>query len=356
MSNSNNTHAKSVASSATSASSNHHHPSNTRRSSASGAGPGGGGGGKSSSGGGGASSGSTVTTTTTTTPTPACAACKYQRRKCNPDCTLAPYFPADHQRQFLNAHRLFGVSNIIKTLRGLDPSQRAAAMGSIIFQSDARARDPIGGCYRIILELQRQIDRDSAELDLVLRQLAICRAQAQQQQQPPLAAPALPAELNVASTINLIDQADNPSTDHGVVDIPTLQQEQQERERQEQQQQEQQYLYYYFGGGDDGGDEQPHGNNDNASEIAIKDVHGAGVEPPPDSPMLGQQYHRQHYVDDDDVVKPAPVEALFDVVRHHQAFLVAGEEDDSSKVDTSPDLDYRFDRFPASLSVHAYPG
>ncbi|XP_008813836.1 LOB domain-containing protein 22-like [Phoenix dactylifera] len=87
--------------------------------------------------------------------TQACAACKYQRRKCNQDYTLASYFPADQQRQFLNAHRLFGVSNILKIICHLDPVQCAEAMHSIIFQSNARAHDPVGGCYSIILELER---------------------------------------------------------------------------------------------------------------------------------------------------------------------------------------------------------
>ncbi|PQQ04609.1 LOB domain-containing protein 22 [Prunus yedoensis var. nudiflora] len=56
-------------------------------------------------------------------------------------------------------------------------------MRTIIFQSDIRANDPVGGCYRIIRELQRLIEYNKAELDIVLHQLAICRAQAQQQQQ-----------------------------------------------------------------------------------------------------------------------------------------------------------------------------
>ncbi|XP_043721228.1 LOB domain-containing protein 22-like [Telopea speciosissima] len=109
----------------------------------------------------------------------ACAACKYQRRKCTPGCTLAPYFPADQQRQFLNAHKLFGVSNILKIIRNLDPSQKDEAMRTMILQADIRANDPVGGCYRLIHELQCQIERDKAQLQLVLHQLAICRAQAQ---------------------------------------------------------------------------------------------------------------------------------------------------------------------------------
>ncbi|KAL1829277.1 hypothetical protein ACET3Z_007689 [Daucus carota] len=109
----------------------------------------------------------------------ACAACKYQRRKCAPDCILAPYFPHDRQQQFLNAHKLFGVSNITKIIRYLDQPDKDEAMRTIIYQSDVRANDPVGGCYRIIRELQRQIEYNRAELQLVLHQLAYCRAQNQ---------------------------------------------------------------------------------------------------------------------------------------------------------------------------------
>ncbi|KAL1810586.1 LOB domain-containing protein 22 [Daucus carota subsp. sativus] len=82
----------------------------------------------------------------------ACAACKYQRRKCAPDCILAPYFPHLRQRQFLNAHKLFGVSNITKIIRNLEKYDKDEAMRTIIYQADVRASDPVGGCYRIIRE------------------------------------------------------------------------------------------------------------------------------------------------------------------------------------------------------------
>ncbi|KAL3618230.1 hypothetical protein CASFOL_038551 [Castilleja foliolosa] len=108
----------------------------------------------------------------------ACAACKYQRRKCAADCILAPYFPHDRQRQFLNAHRLFGVSNIVKIVRHLDPVAKDHAMRTIIFQSDARAADPVGGCHRIIRDLEYQIGLAKAELDVVLHHLALCRRHA----------------------------------------------------------------------------------------------------------------------------------------------------------------------------------
>ncbi|PUZ51356.1 hypothetical protein GQ55_6G177600 [Panicum hallii var. hallii] len=142
--------------------------------------------------GGGSGSGSGVTNQ-------ACAACKYQRRKCNPDCPLAPYFPADQQRRFLNAHRLFGVSNILKTLKRLRPDLCADAMSTLIYQSDMRAQDPVGGCYRFILSLERQLELETAELTAVLHHLALCR-------QAAAAATAIPpqeggmADLDVTSS------------------------------------------------------------------------------------------------------------------------------------------------------------
>ncbi|KAG9129440.1 hypothetical protein Leryth_026947 [Lithospermum erythrorhizon] len=108
----------------------------------------------------------------------ACAACKYQRRKCASDCILAPYFPQNRQGQFINAHKLFGVSNITKIIRHLEQPLKDEAMRTIIFQSDARASDPVGGCYRIIQELQRHINYYTAELELVYHHLELCRAHA----------------------------------------------------------------------------------------------------------------------------------------------------------------------------------
>ncbi|KAL2493240.1 LOB domain-containing protein 22 [Abeliophyllum distichum] len=130
--------------------------------------------------------------------TQACAACKYQRRKCAPDCILAPYFPHERHHQFLNAHKLFGVSNIIKIIRHLDQQSKDDAMRTIIFQSDVRACDPVGGCYRIIRSLERQINVAKAELEIVLHHLALCRAQAAAVQHQA----ALQAVNDIDSTLN----------------------------------------------------------------------------------------------------------------------------------------------------------
>ncbi|KAG6505537.1 hypothetical protein ZIOFF_037893 [Zingiber officinale] len=135
----------------------------------------------SSSGGGGGSGGASQ----------ACAVCKFQRRRCRPECLLAPFFPAKDAAKFQNAHRLFGVSNIQKIVRPLDPLQRAVAMETIIYESDMRAADPVSGCLGVVHQLQCQIRHDFAELEFVLNKLNACRAAAtaasQQQRQVPAA-------------------------------------------------------------------------------------------------------------------------------------------------------------------------
>ncbi|KAJ0971350.1 hypothetical protein J5N97_019309 [Dioscorea zingiberensis] len=163
-------------------------------------------------------------------PSQACAACKYQRRKCNPDCTLAPYFPADSQRQFLNAHRLFGVSNILRIIRGLDPVRRSEAMRSIIFQSNARALDPVGGCYRIIVDLEQHLQLLSTELSLILHHLSIFRSHSSHPPPPP---PPLIHPPLLPPPDNLFDPVQPP-------------QQQQQEEQQEQEQHPQLYNYFSF--------------------------------------------------------------------------------------------------------------
>ncbi|CAA6658241.1 unnamed protein product [Spirodela intermedia] len=224
-------------------------------------------------------------------PTQACAACKYQRRKCNPDCTLAPYFPADHHRQFINAHRLFGVSNILKTLRGLDHPQRTWAMKNITFQSNMRSQDAVGGCYRIIFDIQRQIEVGLADQEQLVRYLALCRAQAQ-------------ARVNSQPFLPDANVIGNPIADD------------------HQLHQQQPFLYYCAGGGE-------------ASGSVVK-THEGGVDPPPSSsPLrlcgidLGQDLQRPE--NDEGHHERLPLD-MFEL-RNHQptTFPAAIEEEDVQK-------------------------
>ncbi|KAF5186086.1 Lob domain-containing protein [Thalictrum thalictroides] len=111
----------------------------------------------------------------------ACAACKYQRRKCAPDCALAPYFPPDQPKMFQNAHRLYGVSNILKILKMLNPSQKKEAMQSIIYQSNIREKYPVHGCLGVIACLEHCIHQTKLELEDVMTQINIYRQHHQNQ-------------------------------------------------------------------------------------------------------------------------------------------------------------------------------
>lgn len=119
--------------------------------------------------------------------TPACAACKYQRRKCSPNCPLAPYFPANQTKMFRNVHRLFGVSNVTKTLEKLKTKdQKEDAMKSIIYEAEMRERFPVHGCCAIIAHLRHQLQFASEELRCVYTQLEACREQMNKHVEQPL--------------------------------------------------------------------------------------------------------------------------------------------------------------------------
>ncbi|CAM8962117.1 unnamed protein product [Rhodiola kirilowii] len=93
-----------------------------------------------------------------------CAACKILRRRCADKCVLAPYFPPTDPLKFTIAHRVFGASNIIKFLQELPESQRADAVSSMVYEANARLRDPVYGCAGAICHLQRQVSELQAEL------------------------------------------------------------------------------------------------------------------------------------------------------------------------------------------------
>ncbi|EEE63741.1 hypothetical protein OsJ_18560 [Oryza sativa Japonica Group] len=86
-----------------------------------------------------------------------CAACKFLRRKCQPDCVFAPYFPPDNPQKFVHVHRVFGASNVTKLLNELHPYQREDAVNSLAYEADMRLRDPVYGCVGVISVLQHQL-------------------------------------------------------------------------------------------------------------------------------------------------------------------------------------------------------
>ncbi|KAL5773504.1 hypothetical protein ACOSP7_013095 [Xanthoceras sorbifolium] len=102
-------------------------------------------------------------------PSP-CAACKLLRRRCAQDCVFAPYFPADEPQKFANVHKVFGASNVNKMLQELPVHQRGDAVSSMVYEANARVRDPVYGCVGAISSLQQQID-------ILQTQLALAQAE-----------------------------------------------------------------------------------------------------------------------------------------------------------------------------------
>jgi hypothetical protein len=96
----------------------------------------------------------------------ACAACKHQRKRCDDNCVMAPYFPADKAEEFEAVHSLFGVKNVSKKLKSLDVQHREVAVKSFIWEARAWMQDGVGG------PLQQHI-KVAHELELLKRQLEI---------------------------------------------------------------------------------------------------------------------------------------------------------------------------------------
>ncbi|XP_051142244.1 LOB domain-containing protein 4-like [Andrographis paniculata] len=95
-----------------------------------------------------------------------CAACKLLRRRCAEDCMFAPYFPAEEPHKFATVHKVFGASNVNKMLQELPEDQRGDAVSSMVYEANARVRDPVYGCVGAISSLQQQIEMLQTQLAL----------------------------------------------------------------------------------------------------------------------------------------------------------------------------------------------
>ncbi|CAO2207309.1 unnamed protein product [Urochloa humidicola] len=101
-----------------------------------------------------------------------CAACKYLRRRCAPDCVLAPYFPASQPRQFADVHAVFGTSNATRLLQSLPVQERGRAADTMAAEARWRVQDPVYGCTGVIDRLQQEIRAVQRELATTRAQLA----------------------------------------------------------------------------------------------------------------------------------------------------------------------------------------
>ena len=77
----------------------------------------------------------------------ACASCKHQRKKCNNECILSPYFPARKNKEFQAVHKVFGVSNVQKMVRTVREEDRTKLSESLTWEALWRQKDPVLGSY-----------------------------------------------------------------------------------------------------------------------------------------------------------------------------------------------------------------
>ncbi|XP_028784491.1 LOB domain-containing protein 12-like [Neltuma alba] len=111
-----------------------------------------------------------------------CASCKLLRRRCAKDCIFAPYFPSDDPQKFAIVHKVFGASNVGKMLQELPVHQRADAVSSLVYEANARVRDPVYGCVGAISYLQNQVSE--LQMQLAVAQAEILCIQMQQEPEP----------------------------------------------------------------------------------------------------------------------------------------------------------------------------
>ncbi|XP_052199589.1 LOB domain-containing protein 24-like [Diospyros lotus] len=116
-----------------------------------------------------------------------CAACKVLRRRCVEQCILAPYFPPNDPLKFAIAHRVFGSSNIIKILQEIPECHRADAVSSMVYEANARMRDPVYGCTGTICQLQKQVSELQVQLAKTQAVIASMRSHHQTDHPTPLA-------------------------------------------------------------------------------------------------------------------------------------------------------------------------
>ncbi|XP_022738258.1 LOB domain-containing protein 24-like [Durio zibethinus] len=111
-----------------------------------------------------------------------CAACRYLRRRCAPDCIFSPYFPSNNPQRFVSVHRIYGASNVGKLLQQLPTHLRAEAADSLYFEAQCRVEDPIYGCVGLVFLLQQQIHDAESQLAKTLAEVAVLKSHAKHPQ------------------------------------------------------------------------------------------------------------------------------------------------------------------------------
>lgn len=143
-----------------------------------------------------------------------CAACKFLKRRCTPNCQFAPYFRSDEPKKFAKVHKVFGASNVSKILNEVAEEQREDTVNSLVFEAEVRLQDPVYGCIGAIASLQHKMVELQHDLILARARLA-CYVD---QHQP---SPFFDDDhLNMAPLLDIPDPTSTPMVD--IFDHATL--------------------------------------------------------------------------------------------------------------------------------------
>ncbi|GKD82564.1 LOB domain-containing protein 27 [Tanacetum coccineum] len=106
------------------------------------------------------------------TTKPACSACSIRKKTCTAECILAPYFPKGQEKQYKNAHALYGFKNMKKMLEAIpDASSQKDCVTSLKYEADALAQDPSKGCCQEVDDLLQQLQMANDQLQEVKQKL-----------------------------------------------------------------------------------------------------------------------------------------------------------------------------------------
>lgn len=107
----------------------------------------------------------------------ACPLCRRQRRRCDGTCEFGQHFPATMSTEFENAYRLFGLNNMMRIMRSVEPHERQAAAQSILIEATAWRNNP-RGLLGYEMDLRSRIQNTLRELEHVNNFLSVVRGQA----------------------------------------------------------------------------------------------------------------------------------------------------------------------------------
>ncbi|KAG9447850.1 hypothetical protein H6P81_013978 [Aristolochia fimbriata] len=111
---------------------------------------------------------------------PPCSACRILRRRCDVNCILAPFFPAEEAENFVRVHKVFGASNVIKMLQMVDESRREDTVKSMVYEAHTRLKDPVYGCTGAIFYLQKHVKELEQQLQSARAEATELRGQREQ--------------------------------------------------------------------------------------------------------------------------------------------------------------------------------